>query len=87
MSMELHVFFHGVLPSKEALNKAMQDLGFPFVITPTDGSLDEQNGAERPLTDEECELVKIPRLAFGDFEWPVKCALSFLRNAGLGEVT
>src|SRR5262249_138141 len=44
MSMEMHVFFRGPLPSKAALTRAMKELGFPFTITPSSGSLEQQNG-------------------------------------------
>lgn len=44
MSMEMNVFFRGVLPSREMLTQAMHDLGFPFSITPYDDPLDQQKG-------------------------------------------
>jgi hypothetical protein len=44
MSMEINVVFRGPLPSKAALSRAMQELGFPLTITDTSGPLDEQNG-------------------------------------------
>jgi hypothetical protein len=44
MSMETHVFFRGKLPSKAALSRAMMELGFPFLIKPATGSLEQQNG-------------------------------------------
>lgn len=44
MSMEINVVFHGQMPSKAALSRAMQELGFPLTITDTSGSLDEQKG-------------------------------------------
>src|SRR5262245_40475835 len=44
MSMEMNVFFRGVLPSREVLTRAMHDLGFPFSITPDDEPLDQQKG-------------------------------------------
>src|SRR5215510_14250617 len=44
MSMEVHVLFRGALPSKAALARAMKELGFPFTITPSAGSLEQQNG-------------------------------------------
>ena len=44
MSIEMHVFFRGKLPSKAALTRAMKGLGFPFTIKPATGPLDEQHG-------------------------------------------
>ena len=44
MSMEMHVFFHGELPTREALTATMQELGFPFAIEPQDELLDEHAG-------------------------------------------
>ena len=44
MSMEAHVFFRGKLPTKAALSRAMKELGFPFSITPSTGSLEHQSG-------------------------------------------
>jgi hypothetical protein len=44
MSMETHVFFRGKLPTKAALSRAMKELGFPYSIKPTTGSLEQQNG-------------------------------------------
>jgi hypothetical protein len=44
MSMEIHVFFRGKLPTKAALSRAMKELGFPFSIKPTAGSLEQQSG-------------------------------------------
>ena len=44
MSMETHVFFRGKLPSKAALSRAMKELGFPYAIKPSTGSLEQQNG-------------------------------------------
>ena len=44
MSMETHVFFRGKLPTKAALSRAMKELGFPFSIKPTTGSLEQQSG-------------------------------------------
>ena len=44
MSMETHVFFSGKLPTKAALSRAMKELGFPFSITPSTGSLERQSG-------------------------------------------
>jgi hypothetical protein len=44
MSMETHVFFRAMLPSKAALARAMKELGFPFSITPASGSLEQQSG-------------------------------------------
>src|SRR5262245_14128328 len=43
-AMEAHVFFHGDLPTKAALAKALKDLKFPFSIAPDTGSLEEQSG-------------------------------------------
>ena len=44
MSMETHVFFRGKLPTKAALSRAMKELGFPFSIMPSTGSLEQQSG-------------------------------------------
>ena len=44
MSMETHVFFRGKLPTKAALSRTMKELGFPFSITPSTGSLEQQSG-------------------------------------------
>jgi hypothetical protein len=44
MSMEIHVFFRGRLPTKTALSRAMKELGFPFSIKPATGSLEQQSG-------------------------------------------
>jgi hypothetical protein len=44
MSMETHVFFRGKLPTRAALSRAMKELGFPFAITPSTGSLERQSG-------------------------------------------
>src|SRR5207302_6912345 len=44
MSMEVHVFFHGKLPSKAALGKALKELGFPLSVGRATGSLEGQKG-------------------------------------------
>ena len=44
MAVEVHVFFHGKLPTKSALTKAMKELGFPISIKPAAGSLEKQSG-------------------------------------------
>src|SRR3954470_10959656 len=44
MSMETHVFFRGKLPTKAVLSRTMKELGFPFSITPSTGSLEQQSG-------------------------------------------
>ena len=44
MSIETHVFFRGKLPTRAALSRAMKELGFPFSITPSTGSLEQQSG-------------------------------------------
>jgi hypothetical protein len=44
MSMETHVFFRGKLPTRAALSRVMKELGFPFAITPSAGSLERQSG-------------------------------------------
>jgi hypothetical protein len=41
MSMEMHVFYRGKLPTKTAINRAMKELGLPLTIT----------DATRPLED------------------------------------
>src|SRR4051812_41916083 len=42
MSMEMHVFFHGKLPDKKALSRAMAELEFPLTVKA--GSLERQRG-------------------------------------------
>src|SRR6266536_925542 len=42
MSMEINVFFHGKLPDKRTLSRAMAELGFPLTIKA--GSLERQSG-------------------------------------------
>ena len=42
--MEMHVLFRGKLPSKAALTRTMKELGFPFLIAPPAGSLEQQSG-------------------------------------------
>jgi hypothetical protein len=44
MSVEIHVLFHGTLPTKAALTRAMKELGFPLTISPPGGSLEQQSG-------------------------------------------
>ena len=44
MSIEMHVFFRGKLPSKAALSRALKELGFPFTNKPATGSLEQQSG-------------------------------------------
>lgn len=44
MSIEIHVFFRGKLPTKPALAKAMKELGFPITIPPPKDSLEKQSG-------------------------------------------
>jgi hypothetical protein len=44
MSIEMHVFFRGKLPSKATLSRALKELGFPFTIKPATGSLEQQSG-------------------------------------------
>jgi hypothetical protein len=44
MSVEINVLFHGALPSKAALTRAMKELGFPLTISPPAGSLEKQSG-------------------------------------------
>jgi hypothetical protein len=41
---KLTFFFRGKLPTKAALSRAMKELGFPFSITPSTGSLEQQSG-------------------------------------------
>src|SRR5882762_9852192 len=54
MSMEMHVFFQGKLPSKAALTRALKQLGFPYTIKPASGSLEKQSGyMPMMLGDEE----------------------------------
>src|SRR5262245_24438794 len=44
MSMETHVFFRGRLPGKQAFQKKLKELGFPFSIKPFEGSLEGYKG-------------------------------------------
>src|SRR5258708_3655289 len=44
MAEETHVLFHGKLPGKAALNRAMKELGFPLAITPATRSLEGHSG-------------------------------------------
>jgi hypothetical protein len=44
MSSEIHLFFAGILPTKAELQRAMQELGFPFTIKAARGSLERQSG-------------------------------------------
>lgn len=54
MSMEIHVFFRGKLPTKPALAKAMKELGFPLTIPSPKDSLEKQDGfLPMLLRDEE----------------------------------
>jgi hypothetical protein len=48
MSMEIHVFFRGTLPTKAALGKTMKELGFPLSLKPGDWPA---RGAERLYAD------------------------------------
>jgi hypothetical protein len=44
MSREIHVLFHGKLPTKPALARAMKELGFPITIPSSKNSLEKQSG-------------------------------------------
>src|ERR1044071_6553199 len=44
MSMEIHVFFRGKLPTKPKLAQTMKELGFPLTIPPPRDSLEKQSG-------------------------------------------
>jgi hypothetical protein len=44
VSTETHVFFRGKLPTPAALSRTMKELGFPFSITPSTGSLEQRSG-------------------------------------------
>jgi hypothetical protein len=44
MSVEISVLFHGTLPAKAKLTRAMKELGFPLTISPPAGSLEKQSG-------------------------------------------
>ena len=44
MAEETHVLFHGKLPGRAALNRAMKELGFPLVISPGIASLEGHSG-------------------------------------------
>jgi len=56
-------------------------------ITMREGTPLTLHKSNRALMDEERGVVKTASLAFGNFQWPVKSALTLLRNAGFGEVT
>jgi hypothetical protein len=43
MAIEMHLFFRGKLPTRDEVNQAMQELGFPFSIDAS-VSLDQQSG-------------------------------------------
>ncbi len=42
--MEINVLFHGTLPTRAALGRAMKELGFPFEVAGGSGSLEGQRG-------------------------------------------
>src|SRR5205085_1506839 len=44
MAMEVHVFFHGRLPSKTRLTGAMKELAFPLSLGRAAGSLEGHSG-------------------------------------------
>lgn len=44
MCVEINVLFHGMLPTKAALTRAMKELGFPLTISHAAGSLEQQSG-------------------------------------------
>jgi len=44
MSMEIHVLFHGKLPSKAALTRCFKELGFPLSFQPGTGTLERHKG-------------------------------------------
>jgi hypothetical protein len=44
MSMEVHVFFRGKLPSIAAFGRMMKELGFPLSVRPATGSLEGHKG-------------------------------------------
>jgi hypothetical protein len=44
MASEIHVLFRGALPHLKALSREMGELGFPFTIRYSNGSLEEQRG-------------------------------------------
>ena len=44
MSIEIHVLFHGKLPSKAALTRCFKELGFPLRFAPGSGSLEQHKG-------------------------------------------
>ena len=44
MSMEIHVLFHGKLPSKAALTRCFRELGFPLSFQRGTGLLERQEG-------------------------------------------
>jgi hypothetical protein len=44
MSMEMHVLFRGKLPDRKTLSRTMAELGFPFTIAASVGSLEKQSG-------------------------------------------
>lgn len=44
MSIEISVIFRGKLPARKALSRAMVELGFPYTIAASVGSLERQSG-------------------------------------------
>jgi len=44
VSIEIHVLFHGKLPSKAALTRCFKDLDFPLRFPPGSGSLEQHKG-------------------------------------------
>src|SRR5262245_3593286 len=44
MSTEMHVLFRGKLPDRKVLSRELAELGFPFKIAASVGSLEKQNG-------------------------------------------
>ena len=44
VSIEIHVLFHGKLPSKAALARCFKELGFPLAFAPGSGSLGQHKG-------------------------------------------
>ena len=53
MAMEVHVFFHGELPTRAALGQAFKNLSFPLSIESTTGSLEEHSGFMPMMVREE----------------------------------
>jgi hypothetical protein len=49
MSMEMHVLFHGKLPSKAGLTRCFKELGFPLAFPRGSGALEQHEGGYLPM--------------------------------------